>query len=97
MNFEELEYGRWYRAFHFNKQRTDLFQFRGINKELTDTSQIVIDFIRGVSVTENTIDINTKWGVYLYTDSIEEVDESIVYKVIKQFNIAKAAILTTIN
>lgn len=100
MSFEELECGKWYKAFcfsKFSKQRTDLFQFKGIDKDLTDDFQIVIDFIRGISVTEDTIDINKGWGVYSYTDSIEEVDESLVYKVIKQFNITKAAVLATIN
>lgn len=98
MNPEELERGKCYRAkYGHNLSSICLFQFKSIDVDLTDLYGMGLDFIKAISIEGNATISTAKFNYFTYNDLIEEVDESILDKAIKQFNMDKAAISAIIN
>lgn len=90
MNVEELEAGKCYRI-------NSIFGtclFKLVNEDEDNPWRHVVAKI--ICIAENTIDV-AESGYTPIGEEYEEIDESILDKAIKQFNMDKATILATIN
>ena len=88
----KFEKGKCYKTKIYGIDIVRLFKFESLGK-----SPGYINVFKGITIFEDSI--VTGWvSSYVYdNDEVEEIDESLIDKVMKQFNMDRTAILATIN
>lgn len=94
MSVEELKAGKCYQVDSIFG--VCIFKIDGFIEEDEDNPYWKYVVTKTICVTKDTIDVE-KRGYVPIGEKYEEIDESILDKAIKQFNISKAAISATIN
>ena len=87
-----FESGRCYKAYDKDEGTVRIFKFKAKGKESNN-----FNISRGVRINKSSVSID--WTVFYIGDNfnIEEINESLIDKVMKQFNMDRTAILATIN
>ena len=94
MDLSEIKFekGKCYKAVDSRDNSIKLFKF-----EVFDRKDSFVTIDKGIRISPTSINIEWVCMYIGHEHDIEEIDESVIDKLVKQFNLSMASILATVN